>query len=195
MSLSAFCPIRFLACTIWFSCQFIFSRVGFQVPFIIFSTMEFDLLLLWFFVCFFVSLCCFCFIFVCSFSFAFHFAFVIDVHDLIILLYWLFSISARAQLICFYYPALDTGEGGYDGYHQLPSHFQYSTTILNMVQNVQYHQKEQHIQDVPSDFGRALKCITCKGNNRWSIIPKIEAERLHLLQRSNAKILYRMELQ
>ena len=76
--------------------------------------------------------------------------------------------STRAQLECFYYPVLDSGGWKkYSGYHQPPSHFQYSITILNMVHNIQYHQKkEKYIEKMyPSEFGRALKYIACKGKN------------------------------
>ena len=62
-----------------------------------------------------------------------------------------FFFSTRAQLKCFYYPVLETGGGKKDnGYHQPPSHFQYSITIMNMVHNIQYHQRKKAIlKEVP----------------------------------------------
>ena len=98
----------------------------------------------------------------------------------------------RAQLKCFYYPVLETGgEKKNSGYHQLPSHFQYSITIMNMVHNIQYHQrKKKNIEEMyPSECGRALKYNTCKGKNGCSIIPKRDAEKRQLLQRPNPNIL------
>ena len=57
-----------------------------------------------------------------------------------------FFFSTRAQLKCFYYSVLETGGGKkYNGYHQPPSHFQYSITILNMVHNIQYHQRKNNM--------------------------------------------------
>ena len=41
----------------------------------------------------------------------------------------------------------------------------------------------------PSECGRALKYVTCKGKNGCSIIPKRDAEKQQLLQRPNPKIL------
>ena len=41
----------------------------------------------------------------------------------------------------------------------------------------------------PSECGRALKYITCKGKNGSSIIPKRDAEKRQLLQRPNPNIL------
>ena len=47
-----------------------------------------------------------------------------------------FFFSTRAQPKCFYYPVLETGGWKKNsGYHQPPSHFQYSTTILNMIRD------------------------------------------------------------
>ena len=61
-------------------------------------------------------------------------------------LWWFFFFSPRAQLKCFYYPVLETGGWKkYSGYHQPPSHFKYSITILNMVHNIQYHQRKKNI--------------------------------------------------
>ena len=73
---------------------------------------------------------------------------------------------------------------------QSPPHFQYSITILNMVHNIQYHQRKKYIEKMcPSECGRALKYITCKGKNGCSIIPKRDAEKQQLLQRPNPNIL------
>ena len=41
----------------------------------------------------------------------------------------------------------------------------------------------------PSECGRALKYVTCKGKNGCSIIPKRDAEKWQLLQRPNPNIL------
>ena len=41
----------------------------------------------------------------------------------------------------------------------------------------------------PSECGRALKYVTCKGKNWCSIIPKRDAEKRQLLQRPNPNIL------
>ena len=41
----------------------------------------------------------------------------------------------------------------------------------------------------PSECGRALKYVTCKGKNGCSIIPKRDAEKRQLLQRPNPNIL------
>ena len=41
----------------------------------------------------------------------------------------------------------------------------------------------------PSECGRALKYVTCKGKNGCSIIPKRDAEKQQVLQRPNPNIL------
>ena len=65
--------------------------------------------------------------------------------------FFFFFFSTRAQLKCFNYPVLETGGRKKDnGYHQPPSHFQNSITIMNMVHNIQYHQRKKDIlKDVP----------------------------------------------
>ena len=61
-----------------------------------------------------------------------------------------------------------------------------SNTLLQSwtwcIYNIQYHQRKEYFIEKmnPSECGRALKYITCKGKNGRSIIPKKDAEKWKL---------------
>ena len=61
-----------------------------------------------------------------------------------------------------------------------------SNTLLQSwtwcINNIQYHERKEYFIEkmYPSECGRALKYITCKGKNGSSIIPKRDAEKWKL---------------
>ena len=92
--------------------------------------------------------------------------------------FYFFSFPQEHSSSAFITLSLRLGGGKDNGYHQPLSHFQYCITIMNMVHNIQYHQRKKDIEKMyPSECGRALKYVTCKGKNWCSIIPKRDAEK------------------
>ena len=102
-----------------------------------------------------------------------------------------FFFSTGAQLKCFYYPVLETGGGKRT--MDTTSPLLTSNTLLQswtwcIIFNI-INERKIYWKMYPSECGRALKYVTCKGKNWCSIIPKRDAEKRQLLQRPNPNIL------